>query len=95
MNFLGARQFCDNKKPPKGFEKFYKKKEKSKTEDKKEEEERQQPDQEPPKKSSWNFSSFMNDLRGSNSEGSGGGGKYPQYLWLAPLIGFGAYSVYR
>ena len=37
----------------------------------------------------------MNDQRGSNSDGSGGGGKYPQYLWLAPLLGFGAYSVYR
>ena len=89
---IGARHFCDNKKPPKGFEKFYKKKEKSKTEDKDPEPEK--PDQEPEKKSSW-FSDFNTDFSRFGGGGSGGGGKYPNYLWMFPLMGLGAYAAYK
>jgi AFG3 family protein len=95
--FALSRQFCDGKKPPKGFEKFYKKKDSDAS---KKEEGKQSPDQEPqPSKTS--FSSDKDQNTGSDKwkfdfNFNFGGGNNPAFWWLFPgmLIGGAGYMVY-
>jgi hypothetical protein len=103
--FLSSRAFCEGgKKPPKGFEKFYKKKgseETKKTENKQTQDQEPAPSEpEPPKSTTsftdgsdkggfkWNF-----DFKNFNFNN----GKNPMYWWLIPsvLVGGAGYTIYN